>query len=72
MRDPARINKLLELIKQYWHEHPDLRIGQVLFSLTYPCTTDIFYVEDDMFIKTLEKKLEENDEKLSNMQRHLG
>ena len=61
-RDPARIDRICDLLCAYWHAHPDLRLGQIVgnFTPTVPCrlpwgaesscgTTmpgDSYYVED--------------------------
>jgi uncharacterized protein YihD (DUF1040 family) len=48
MRDPRRISHLLDALKEAWEKHPDLRLGQLIVSVT-PCDfgNDPFYVEDD-------------------------
>lgn len=33
MRDPNRIDRILELLRKYWHEHPDLRLAQLVHNL---------------------------------------
>ena len=33
MRDPARIDRIIGLVRQYWHEHPDLRLGQLIGNM---------------------------------------
>ena len=30
MRDPKRIDEMLEAISEVWKEHPDLRLGQLI------------------------------------------
>ena len=30
MRDPARIDRMIELLRQRWHESPDQRLGQIV------------------------------------------
>jgi hypothetical protein len=34
MRDPKRIDRVLELLAQYWHAAPDLRLGQIVGNFT--------------------------------------
>lgn len=34
MRDPARIDKIVGLLRRYWHANPDLRLGQIISNLT--------------------------------------
>lgn len=30
MRDPDRIDEVLDKLETYWKEHPDLRLGQIV------------------------------------------
>lgn len=46
MRDPARINRIVEKLQAYWQTYPDLRFGQVV-AICAPRDADLFYVEDD-------------------------
>lgn len=55
MRDPQRIDRILNLIAVIWRREPDLRLGQLLLSFA-GFEGDIFYYEDD---KT-EEKLKEH------------
>lgn len=58
MRDPNRIDEVLEALREYWVAHPDMRLGQILVNLIgAKFAVDIFYVEDDVL---LEKLKEEN------------
>ena len=34
MRDPARIDRICDLLRAYWHAHPDLRLGQIVGNFT--------------------------------------
>lgn len=33
MRDPVRIDQLLDLLRQIWFHHPDLRFNQLIYVL---------------------------------------
>lgn len=57
MRDPKRIEKILQLIRCYWLAHPDLRLGQLVVNCCLP-GADVFYVEDNVLEKTLIDELE--------------
>lgn len=62
MRDPDRINEILELISKIWHKNPDLRLCQLIGNCflvfsgpnvilpspndPYP-DSDLYHVEDD-------------------------
>lgn len=55
MRDPARIERMLELLRSVWAKHPDLRLGQLLDAARSNTGTRVvaFYVEDDELEKGL-------------------
>jgi uncharacterized protein YihD (DUF1040 family) len=59
MRDPKRIEKLLQLIRCYWEVYPDLRLGQLIHNMT-PMNhiDDIYQLEDDVLAEQLLKELE--------------
>lgn len=65
MRDPQRIDRILNLISTIWHKSPDLRLGQLLFIFA-DFVDDIFYYEDDKTEKLLEKTLEESSRRNGN------
>ncbi len=59
MRDPDRIDPLLDKLKEVWKRHPDLRLGQLIVVLakpTEPCP-GVFYIEDDVLTERLSKRL---------------
>lgn len=33
MRDPARIPRVLDALRETWEKHPDLRLGQLLMNI---------------------------------------
>ncbi|MBN9122042.1 MAG: hypothetical protein J0I06_23355 [Planctomycetes bacterium] len=48
MRDPNRIDRVIEKLREVWKAHPDLRLGQLLVNVirpSQPCP-QIFGVED--------------------------
>ena len=53
MRDPARIEKVLSVIRNKWYERPDLRLGQLIVIAND--NKDPFYMEDDILIKKLKE-----------------
>lgn len=57
MRDPDRIDRILDKIKEVWRDHSDWRLGQLLENLRlgHLSKKDPFYIEDD----TLEEWLED-------------
>jgi hypothetical protein len=62
MRDPKRIDRILNKIRDEWHKYPDQRLWQILMNanghLYNPDMTmkDPYYVEDE----ELEKYLDES------------
>ena len=60
MRDPERIPRILARIQQKWETYPDLRLGQLLYSLLPAGKVigvdgrliDLFYVEDGAWEET--------------------
>lgn len=59
MRDPERIDKVLEKIKQLWKQVPDWRLGQLIVNLNKHSGfgNDAFYIEDDKLIESIEEFL---------------
>lgn len=55
MRDPNRIDPMLELIREVWKAHPDLRLGQLIINLsdTSNGKPELFYLEDDEFARRI-------------------
>jgi hypothetical protein len=60
MRDPGRIDEILEAIRRVWKENPDLRLGQLLIDAVIPRipAPDIFSIEDSRILVQL-NELEE-------------
>jgi hypothetical protein len=55
VRDPARIDRIVELLREVWKNHPDMRLGQLLVNAirpSRPCP-QVFGVEDDVTQKGL-------------------
>lgn len=52
MRDPARIDRILEKLRAYWKKYPDMRLGQIVENAT-PEGEDVFNVEDDVVERLL-------------------
>jgi hypothetical protein len=56
MRDPARIQLVLDSIRTGWELQPDLRLGQIIVNAVrppQPCPA-IFYIEDDELVRRIE------------------
>ena len=52
MRDPARIEDILNKIKEIWERHPDLRLGQLICNAVPESI--LYYTEDDALIQAVE------------------
>lgn len=53
MREPERIDRICDLLKEKWKKYPDLRLGQFLMNYVFgnkggKNTAFIFYLEDDI------------------------
>lgn len=51
MRDPKRINRIINKLSIVWQNQPDLRLNQLIESIIKynQYKGDIFYLEDDDF-----------------------
>lgn len=48
MRDPKRIDTILQLLRAQWVRCPDMRLGQLLINLMDKTDImDVFYLEDE-------------------------
>jgi uncharacterized protein YihD (DUF1040 family) len=52
MRDPNRIDKVLNTIKFFWKKNPDLRLAQMILNLAGD-NEDIFFMEEDELLERL-------------------
>ena len=60
MRDPKRIDVILQEIGAIWHKYPDMRLGQLIGNvLDGP---SLYYVEDDSLVKALKDMYEGAEE----------
>ena len=61
MRDPKRIDEILNLIKSIWISYPDLRLIQLLICILPKQGPwhdgDYFYMEDEKLVKYLKTYL---------------
>lgn len=54
MRDTERIDKILAAIGKEWKKVPDWRLGQLFCNLQRFVGSDMFYKEDEDFVKALQ------------------
>ena len=63
MRNPERIGRVCERIKKLWSKYPDMRLGQLLENFVFGHHLEtgncIFYQEDDVTERSLDRVLEE-------------
>ena len=52
MRDPARIERMLALVKKVWYDGPDLRLTQLIMNVLNH-NGDPYYVEDEKLEEAL-------------------
>ena len=58
MRDPQRIQRVLDLLGKVWAEVPDWRLGQLIENIARDMGwNDAYYMEDDDLEKELRKRL---------------
>jgi uncharacterized protein YihD (DUF1040 family) len=53
MRDPIRIDRMIELLRTAWHKTPDQRLGQLLCNMSKLGDSDIWQIEDDVWERKL-------------------
>jgi hypothetical protein len=58
VRDPQRIDRILEKVRILWYTYPDQRLGQLLANYGFGHHTDPFHVEDDGLEAELDKMLD--------------
>jgi len=65
MRDPNRLEPILQLIRDIWYTSPDLRLTQLIMN-ALNINYDPYYVEDEELKEALEryKKLQRNSEEV--------
>jgi uncharacterized protein YihD (DUF1040 family) len=54
MRDPARIPRILDLVREIWCKNPDLRLSQLIMN-SLGINFDPYYIEDDKLEKALKE-----------------
>lgn len=61
MRDPARIDEMVLVLRDIWRREPDLRLGQLIFNAARmgdSTVEDVFNIEDGVLRKGLVRYLE--------------
>lgn len=54
-RDPARIDPLLDELRAFWHRHPDMRLGQIVYQAAKAgnSRTEVQLAEDTVVLNGL-------------------
>ena len=60
MRDPKRIDIILQEISNIWHKYPDMRLGQLIGNVLEG--PSLYYVEDDGLVTALKDMYEGAEE----------
>ena len=60
MRDPKRIDVILQEISDIWHKYPDMRLGQLIGNVLEG--PSLYYVEDSSLVKALKDMYEGAEE----------
>ena len=60
MRDIKRIEPFLKDIEKVWKKYPDLRFMQMINNVMASYRSDLFYIEDEDFMKMLKGVLNED------------
>src|ERR1700749_3130264 len=47
MRNPDRIDRILELLSRYWEKYPDMRLAQIVGNANNAPHEDPYHMEDD-------------------------
>jgi hypothetical protein len=59
-RDPARIERMLKLVKKIWSDSPDLRLTQLIMN-ALRMNSDPYYIEDDKLEDALKSYYEKRE-----------
>ena len=60
MRDPKRIDEILNTVKIVWEQYPDWRFGQLVVNVL---GVDPFYIEDEIILAAFQANIKGRKEK---------
>jgi len=64
MRDPKRIDKVMDALKSVWKKVPDWRLGQLIVNISRDAGySDPFFMEDDRLLAVIRKWGKDNADK---------
>lgn len=61
MRNPNRIDRILNEIRIIWKQYPDLRLGQLILNVVEDPA--LYYIEDEELVELLKQTYLENFKK---------
>lgn len=61
MRDPDRIDRILDKIRDVWHKYPELRLGQLMYVVYRGPRDFLIHEEDDNLERAIDEFIR-NDE----------
>lgn len=61
MRNPARIDPLLQKLEKAWKKNPDWRFGQFLFDFLSQLDMDIWHIEEDEWMVAIQAYIDETN-----------
>ena len=63
MRDPNRIDTVIEAVKEEWRQVPDWRLGQLIVNISRAAgKMDPFFLEDDMLMNIIKGEANQTDQ----------
>lgn len=62
MRDKNRIKPFLEQVEKLWLLYPDYRFGQIMYLLADELEKDMFFLEEDEWLKYVDNLIEKRME----------
>ena len=60
MRNKERIEPFLKEVSELWKDMPDLRFGQIIYMLSDKIGRNIFFPEEDEWLKAIKELKNEN------------
>jgi hypothetical protein len=66
LRNPDRIDVILEQFRQEWKKYPDLRFTQLVANMTGLQNSEFYYIEDDSFQWLMDKYKEDRENRSGN------
>lgn len=55
MRDPNRIDEIIERLTKVWKKHPNMRLGQMIMNAEFYAKVSLFFVEDENLVESVEE-----------------